>query len=36
VFSGMALGYRAADHPINTLKASRDAFEVWGELRGFD
>jgi nitroreductase len=36
VFAGMALGHRDPDHPINTLKASRDAFEVWGELRGFD
>jgi len=36
LFSGMALGYRDEAHPINTLKASRDAFEVWGELRGFD
>ena len=36
LFSGMALGYRDEGHPINTLKASRDAFEVWGELRGFD
>jgi nitroreductase len=36
VFSGMALGRRDPDHPINTLRASRDAFEVWGELRGFD
>lgn len=35
LFAGMALGYRDADHPINTLKASRDAFEVWAELRGF-
>ncbi|HEY2751524.1 nitroreductase [Phenylobacterium sp.] len=36
VFSGMALGYRDPDHPINTLKARRDAFNLWGELRGFD
>ncbi len=36
VFSGMALGYRDPDHPINGLKAARDPFEVWGELRGFD
>jgi nitroreductase len=36
LFAGMALGYRQDDHPINTLKASRDAFEVWGDLRGFD
>ena len=35
VFAGMALGYRDPEHPINTLKASRDAFELWGELRGF-
>jgi len=36
LFSGMALGYRDEAHPINTLKASRDPFEVWGELIGFD
>jgi nitroreductase len=35
VFAGMALGHRDAEHPINRLKASRDAFELWGELRGF-
>jgi nitroreductase len=36
LFSGMALGYRDAEAPINRLKASRDPFELWGELRGFD
>jgi nitroreductase len=36
LFSGMAMGFRDPDHPINTLKASRDAFEVWGEMLGFD
>jgi nitroreductase len=36
VFSGMALGYRDEAHPINTLRTSRDPFEVWGELKGFD
>jgi nitroreductase len=35
LFAGMALGYRDASHPINTLQASRDAFEVWADLRGF-
>lgn len=35
VFSGMALGWRDPDHPINTLRTRRDRFEVWGELRGF-
>ncbi len=36
VFSGMALGYRDPDHPINALRARRDAFALWGELRGFE
>jgi nitroreductase len=36
LFSGMALGYRDPDAPINRLRASRDPFEVWGELIGFD
>jgi nitroreductase len=36
LFSGMALGYRDPEAPINRLKASRDPFELWGELRGFD
>jgi nitroreductase len=36
LFSGMALGYRDESHPINTLVADRDPFQVWGELRGFD
>lgn len=35
LFAGMAMGYRDEDHPINTLRARRDPFEVWGELRGF-
>jgi nitroreductase len=35
LFAGMALGYRDDAHPINSLKASRDAFEVWAALRGF-
>jgi nitroreductase len=35
VFAGMALGLRDPDHPINTLRARRDPFEAWGELRGF-
>jgi nitroreductase len=36
LFSGMAMGSRDEAHPINSLKARRDAFELWGELRGFD
>ena len=36
LFSGMAMGFRDEAHPINSLKARRDAFELWGELRGFD
>jgi nitroreductase len=36
VFAGMALGWRDPDAPINRLRASRDPFEVWGEMAGFD
>jgi nitroreductase len=36
LFSGMALGVRDPDAPINTLRASRDPFEVWGEMIGFE
>lgn len=36
LFSGMALGYRDPDHPINRWRSTRDPFDVWGELRGFD
>jgi hypothetical protein len=35
VFSGMALGYRDPDHPINGWRSTRDAMDVWCELRGF-
>ncbi|MDB5452971.1 MAG: nitroreductase [Caulobacteraceae bacterium] len=35
-FSGMALGYRDEDHPINTLRTRRDPFDTWAEMRGFD
>ncbi|WP_411287157.1 nitroreductase [Phenylobacterium sp.] len=35
-FSGMALGFRDDAAPINTLKARRDPFDTWGELRGFE
>lgn len=36
LFAGMALGFRDPDAPINRLVASRDPFEIWGELIGFD
>jgi nitroreductase len=36
LFSGMALGWRDPQAPINRLKASRDPFETWGELIGFE
>lgn len=35
LFSGMAMGFRDPEAPINTLKASRDGFELWGEMIGF-
>jgi nitroreductase len=36
LFSGMAMGWRDPEHPINGLRASRDPFEAWAEMRGFD
>lgn len=36
LFSGMALGWRDEDAPINSLRTRRDPFELWGELVGFD
>ena len=36
VFSGMALGWRDPEAPINSWRSARDDFSVWGELRGFD
>ena len=35
-FSGMALGWRDEAAPINTFRSTRDPFEVWGELKGFE
>jgi nitroreductase len=36
LFSGMALGFRDPEAPINSLVARRDGFEVWGEMVGFE
>jgi nitroreductase len=36
LFSGMAMGFRDPAAPINALRASRDPFDTWGELIGFD
>lgn len=36
LFSGMALGYRDPDHPINTWRSTRDAHEIWCDLKGFE
>jgi nitroreductase len=36
LFSGMALGYRDPDHPINNWRSTRDPADVWCELKGFD
>lgn len=35
VFSGMAMGYRDPKHPINGWRSTRDAVDVWCELKGF-
>jgi nitroreductase len=36
VFSGMALGVRDPDHPINGWRSTRDPLETWTDLKGFD
>jgi nitroreductase len=36
IFSGMAMGWRDEAAPINGLRSSRDPFDTWGELRGFE
>jgi nitroreductase len=36
VFSGMALGYRDPEHPINAWRSTRDHVDVWCELMGFE
>jgi nitroreductase len=36
VFSGMALGYLDADHPINGWRTRRDPLDAWCEMRGFE
>jgi nitroreductase len=35
LFSGMALGWRDAAHPANTLKTRREPFDAFAEMRGF-
>ena len=36
LFSGMALGYRDATHPINSLRTRREALEDFTVIRGYD
>ena len=36
LFSGMALGYRDPDHPINNWRSARDPVAAWCELKGFE
>jgi nitroreductase len=35
LFSGMAVGYRDAEHPINSLRTRREPFEAFAAMRGF-
>lgn len=35
LFSGMALGWRDPEAPINTLRSQRDDFDLWAEMKGF-
>ena len=36
LFAGMALGWRDPDHRVNRMRAGRDPFETWCEMRGWD
>ncbi|WP_337189052.1 nitroreductase [Phenylobacterium sp.] len=36
VFSGLALGYRDPDHPINGWRSTRDPLDVWCDLKGWE
>ncbi len=36
LFSGMALGYRDPEHPINTWRSTRDHADIWCGLKGFE
>jgi len=36
MFSGMALGYRDAAHPINSLRTKREALDGFATFKGFD
>jgi nitroreductase len=36
LFSGMAMGYRDEDAPINRWRTRRDDFEVFAEMQGFE
>lgn len=35
LFSGMAMGWRDPEAPINTLRSQRDDFDLWAEMKGF-
>jgi len=35
LFSGMALGWRDPEAPINSLRSQRDDFDLWAEMKGF-
>ena len=35
LFAGLALGWRDESAPVNQWRTERDAFEAWGEMRGF-
>ena len=36
LFSGMALGYADAAHPVNTLRTERAPLEEFSIFKGFD
>ncbi len=36
LFAGMSMGYRDPDHPLNAISTTREPFEAFAEMRGFD
>lgn len=36
LFSGMSMGYRLSDHPLNTYRTPREPLESVAEFRGFE
>jgi hypothetical protein len=36
LFAGMSMGYRDPDHPLNSIRTTREPFESFVEMLGFE